>query len=212
MLGSYAYASNTGTNAGAGFNLDNWLQNVGPTNDDRRHVLNVAGMMRLPWQLDLGFNLSYTSEPPFSAFVGTIDFNGDGTKGDLLPGTTVNAFNRGMGPADLEQLVNQFNQTYAVTKDAVGTRIPRLDLPAHYSFGSSFHTLDLRVTRPFVIEGRWRLSLIGEMFNVYNKANLSAYSSDLTNSATFGQPTSRATQIFGSGGPRAVQLAARVSF
>ena len=57
----------------------------------------------------------------------------------------------------------------------------------------------------------WRLSLIGEVFNLYNKANLSGNSGDLT-SAAFGQPTSRATQVFGSGGPRAFQLAMRVSF
>src|SRR2546426_8088152 len=37
------------------------------------------------------------------------------------------------------------------------------------------------------------LSLIGEVFNLYNKANLSGYSGDLT-SAAFGQPASRATQ------------------
>lgn len=55
------------------------------------------------------------------------------------------------------------------------------------------------------------MSLIGEVFNLYNKANLSGYSGDLT-SATFGQPTSRTTQAFGSGGPRAFQLAMRVSF
>ena len=53
--------------------------------------------------------------------------------------------------------------------------------------------------------------LIGEAFNLYNAANLSGYSGDLTNPA-FGQPTSRFTQVFGSGGPRAFQLAARVSF
>ncbi len=58
---------------------------------------------------------------------------------------------------------------------------------------------------------RWRLSLIGEVFNLYNAANLSGYSSDLT-SAAFGQPTARFTQSFGSGGPRAFQLAMRVSF
>ena len=35
--------------------------------------------------------------PPFSAYADWIDFNGDDTTGDLLPGTTVNASNRGMG-------------------------------------------------------------------------------------------------------------------
>jgi hypothetical protein len=211
MLGSYAYSSNTGTNVGNGFNLDNWLQNTGPTASDFTHILNVAGMTRLPWQLDLGFNFSYSSAPPFSAYAGGIDFNGDGTTGDLLPGTTVNAFNRGMGRADLERLVSEFNQTYAGMKDAQGTSIPRLTVPALYSFGTNFHTLDLRVTRPFLIREHWRLSLIGEVFNLYNNVNLSGYSGDLT-SAAFGQPTSRATQVFGSGGPRAFQLASRVSF
>ncbi len=58
---------------------------------------------------------------------------------------------------------------------------------------------------------RWRLSLIGEAFNLYNAANLSGYSGDLTSTA-FGQPTSRVTQVFGSGGPRAFQLATRINF
>jgi len=62
-----------------------------------------------------------------------------------------------------------------------------------------------------VFRDRQRLSLIGEVFNLYNKANLLGFSGDLT-SPTFGQPTSRTTQVFGSGGPRAFQLALRLSF
>jgi hypothetical protein len=53
--------------------------------------------------------------------------------------------------------------------------------------------------------------LIGETFNLYNAANLSGYSNDLTN-AGFGHPTARFTQLFGSGGPRGFQLAARITF
>ena len=121
--------------------------------------------------------------------MGGIDFNGDGTTGDLLPGTTVGAFNRGMGRTDLERLVDQFNSTYAGTKDAAGRSIPRLVLPAHYSFGDNLQSLDLRLSRSFVFRERWRVSLIGEVFNLYNKANLTGYSGDLT-SAAFGQPTS----------------------
>jgi hypothetical protein len=213
VLGSYAYSSNTGTNASNsnGFNLDNWLENKGPVAGDLTHILNVAGTMRLPWAFELGLNFSYASAPPFSAFVGNIDFNGDGTKDDLLPGTTVNAFNRGMGVADLERLVAQFNQTYAGTKDAAGRSIPALKLPARYSLSDDFHSLDLRLSRSFPFGNHLRPTLIAEVFNLYNNANLSGYSGDLT-SPGFGQPTSRATQIFGSGGPRAFQLAARVNF
>jgi carboxypeptidase family protein len=214
LLGSYAYSSNTGTNGqgpGTGFNLDNWFENRGSVATDITHIVNLAGVAQLPSRFELGLNFSYSSAPPFSAYVGGIDFNGDGTKDDLLPGSTVNAFNRGMGRADLERLVAQFNQTYAGTKDAQGNSIPRLTLPARYSFGRNFQSLDLRLSRSFLFGERWRLSLIGEVFNLYNAANLSGYSGNLTSPA-FGQPTSRFTQVFGSGGPRAFQLAARVSF
>jgi hypothetical protein len=213
FLGSYAYSSNTGTNTGNGFNLDYWLQNRGPLDTDFTHILNLAGVVRLPRRFELGLNFSYSSAPPFSAYVGGIDFDGDGTANDLLPGSTVNAFNRGMGRADLERLVEQFNQTYAGTPDGSrrGTLIRRLTLPNRYAFGGNFHSLDLRLSRSFVVRERWRLSLIGEVFNLYNKANLLGFSGDLTSTA-FGQPTTRATQVFGSGGPRAFQLALRLAF
>jgi hypothetical protein len=209
FLGSYAFSNGTSTKMGNGFNLDNWLENVGP--DGSTHILNLAGATRLPWRFELGLNFSYSSALPFSAYVGGIDFNGDGTTGDLLPGTTANAFNRGLGRADLVRLVAQFNQSYAGTKDAQGRSIPALTLPDQYYFGDNFHALDMRLSRSLLFHERWRLSLIGEVFNLYNKANLSGYSGDLTSTA-FGQPSSRATQIFGSGGPRAFQLAMRVNF
>ena len=168
-------------------------------------------MAQLPWHFELCLNFSYSSTQPFSAYVGGMDFNGDGTQGDLLPGTTADAFNRGMEHTDLERLVNQFNSTYASARDAAGHSIPRLVLPAHYSFGDNLQSLDLRLSRSFVFREHWRVSLIGEVFNLYNKANLTGYSGDLT-SAGFGQPASKATQVFGSGGPRAFQLAMRVAF
>jgi len=186
---------------------------------DNSQFINLIGVSerhrQLPARFELGLNFSYSSAPPFSATVGSsstgIDFNGDGTFGDLLPGTTVNAFNRGLGRGDLARLVDHFNQTYAGTSDPHGRPIPRLTLPGNYAFGDNFQSLDLRLSRSLVFHERWRLSLIGEVFNLYNKANLSGYSGDLT-SAAFGQPTARYTQVFGSGGPRAFQLALRFAF
>jgi hypothetical protein len=69
----------------------------------------------------------------------------------------------------------------------------------------------VRVLSDFTLRERWRLKLIGDVFNLFNFANLSGPSGDLLG-AGFGQPTSRVTQVFGSGGPRAFQIAARVSF
>ena len=221
VLGSYAVSRNTGTagtggntasgSNGPGFNLDNWQENPGPLITDYSHIANVAGVVRMPWKSELGFNFSYSSAPPFSPIVGGIDFNGDGTTGDLLRGTTVGSFNRGLGTADLARLVSQFNQTYGGTTDTHGRAIPRVALPARYSLDHGFQSLDLRWSRALLFGERWRLSLIGEVFNLYNAANLTGYSNDLT-SAAFGQPTARNTQLFGSGGPRAFQLAMRVSF
>ncbi len=116
-----------------------------------------------------------------------------------------------MGRADLERLVSEFNQTYAGAEDAQGIDIPRVTLPDHYSFGDNFHSLDLRLSRTFLIRPRVRVSLIGEAFNVYNGSNLSGHTGDVT-SAAFGQTDKPRHQVFGSGGPRAYQLATKVSF
>ena len=102
-----------------------------------------------------------------------------------------------------------FPSLMAGTKDAQGCAIPRLTVPANYSFGDNFQAVDLRLTRVFTFREHWRLSVIGEVFNLCNAANPSGYASDLT-SPSFGQPTSRANRVFGSGGPRAFQLALRV--
>ena len=172
--------------------------------------MNVAAVTRLPWRFDLGLNVSYSSAPPFTAFLGGIDLNGDGTPpagsaGDLLPGTTVNGFNRGMGRADLERLVADFKRS------STGPGVAALTLPARYSFGDDFHSVDLRLSRLLAVRTRLRVLLIGEVFNAFNASNLSGYSGDLM-TAGFGQPTSRVPQAFGSGGPRAFQIAARVSY
>ena len=218
FLGSWAYSSNTGTitpggdlKLPSGFNLDDWLNNRGPLASDTTNIVNLAGVVHLPWNFRMGLNFSYASTPPFSAFIGGTDFNGDGTTDDLLPGTIVNAFNRGMGRTELESLVTQFNQKYAGAMDAKGVSIPRVTLPNEYWFGDNFHSFDLRLSREFEYRERWRFELIGEVFNLYNAANLSGHSGNLTNSA-FGQPTARFTQVFGSGGPRAFQFGARINF
>ena len=107
--------------------------------------------------------------------------------------------------------MDQFNSAYAGGQDARGNFIPAITLPTKFEFGDSFFTADLRLSRDFIFRDRWRLTLIGEVFNLFNTANLSGRSGDLLG-AGFGQATSRVTQVFGSGGPRAFQIAARARF
>jgi hypothetical protein len=59
-------------------------------------VLNLSGFVDLPWRLQVSLSLSASSRPPFLAYVNGVDFNGDGTQEDLLPGSQVNQFNRGL--------------------------------------------------------------------------------------------------------------------
>jgi hypothetical protein len=211
FLVSYAYSSNVGDNFGNGFDDDHPLDNKGSLGRDVHHILSISGVAQLPRAFRLGIFVSYSSRPPFSAFLGDLDLNGDGTTGDLLPGTKVNRFNRGLGKQDLRRLADQFNSTYAGGEDAQGNFIPSIMLPPTFEFGDSFFTEDLRLSRDFVFRERWRMTLIGEVFNLFNTANLSGRSGDLLG-AGFGEATSRVTQVFGSGGPRAFQLAVRVSF
>ncbi len=209
FLASYAYSSNVGTNR---VNNDNWLEGYGPLDRDVPHILNLSAVVELPWKLQLGFNSSYYSKPPFTAFVAGVDFNGDGTDGDALPGTNVNRFNRGLGKEELRRAVDAFNENFAGRRTPRNQPIPRITLPADYEFGDNYLTQDLRLSHTFVFREKYKLMLIGEVFNFLNIANLSGHSGNLANTATFGQPTRRVDQVFGSGGPRAFQLGARVSF
>lgn len=126
-------------------------------------------------------------------------------------GQGVNQFNCGLGKADLRRLADQFNRTYAGKQDAHGGVIPPITLLSKFEFGDSFLTQDLRLSRDFILHERWRMTLMGEAFNLVNIGSLSGRSGNVLR-AGFGQPTSRVTQVFGSGGPRSFQLAARVSF
>ena len=218
FLASYAYSSNVGDNFANGFNMDNPSSNRGPLDRDVRHILSISGLGQLPKGFRVGLFVSYISKPPFSAYLGGLDLNGDGTWDDLLPGTKVNQFNRGLSKNDLRRLVDEFNNTYAYVQDpnhpptdAQGDLIAPITLPSKFEFGDSFLTQDLRLSRDFKLHDRWRMNLIGEVFNLFNIPNLSGRSGDLYD-AGFGRATSRVSQVFGSGGPRAFQIAARVSF
>ena len=121
-------------------------------------------------------------------------------------------------------------------RDTVGAAYPYIILPDNFSSGDSFITHDLRLTRSFPITEKVKLNIIGEGFNIFNVANLTGYSGTLNGyirpvqrivggqvvtdsigrnpdlSAGFGQPTGRVNAVFGSGGPRTFQVAARLSF
>jgi hypothetical protein len=211
LTASYALTRQYGLNGIT--NLDNWFESWGPQGG--RHNLNVSGIVDLPWKFQVSFISSIGSRGPYRPSVSGVDLDGDGLDAAFLPGWMVP--DRNPTREKLQAAVDAWNSAYPDLANGQRPRtprnqvIPRLTLPDTYSFGENFFSQDLRVTKWFAFRERYRLSVFGEGFNIFNIANLGGISSSV-NSAGFGVPTSRAGQVFGSGGPRAFQLGARFSF
>ena len=206
---SYALTNNHGLNGVN--NLDKYDSTWGPQGG--RHSLNVSGIVELPWGFQLGLISSMGSKGPLTPTVSGVDLDGDGTTVEPLPGLSWNCINRGCGKTELAAAVAAWNTKYPVgSKDARGSAIPQLSLPARYDLGDNFSSQDIRISKKFTFKENYKLSIFTEMFNVFNIANLGGYNFTVNTSGAFGQATSRGNQVFGSGGPRAVQLGARFEF
>jgi hypothetical protein len=85
-------------------------------------------------------------------------------------------------------------------------------------FNDSFNSLDLRLSKSFRVGERVKIEPIAEVFNLFNATNVlvrdssDPASAGYLRSSSFGQPVTTAGGVFGSGGPRAFQFAARVTF
>ena len=220
LLASYALQRNEqladtqydgGATSGGIFNLTNYQASYGEISP--HHILNVSGVVNLPLGFQAAFISSFQSRLPFQPFIPGVDLTGSGINGFALPGSGYNRFNVGLGKSDLVRLVNQYNQAYAGKAGPIAGQVfPAVTLPAIYDFGRNFNSQDLRITK-YVPTGRERvqLKIFGEVFNLFNYANLNSYTNNLT-SGGFGQPSERTRQIFGTGGPRAFQFGARLNF
>ncbi|MCX6611964.1 MAG: hypothetical protein NTW74_14060, partial [Acidobacteria bacterium] len=212
FMASYALAAAQGMNGIT--NLDNWFENWGPTGG--RHSLNVSGIVDLPFKIQASFISSMGTRGPYRPQVGSVDLDGDGQDTAFLPGWNVP--DRKPTKERLEKAVAAWNAAYPDLPNGQRPRtsrnqtIPKLSLPADYSFGDNFSSQDIRITKIIQFRERYKLNLFIEGFNVFNIANLGGISNSLNNPASFGIPTSRASQVFGSGGPRAFQLGGRFSF
>ena len=219
----------------AGVDVLNYFAGYGPTLPSQN--FNIAGTVNLPWGFVISLNSSMISRAPVMPTVNNIDFNGSGNTGpplsELVPDLGYNCFNSGCGKSQLQQAVVYYNENVAGKKALNGQTAPYLVLPPNYGLGQPIISQDMRITKQFTYRERYRLAVFGEFFNILNVANLqiSNYQLDPANTAlpgfavsngvvtpgtgqtyAFGQPASRVGQVFGSGGPRAIQVGARFSF
>ncbi|HYL38390.1 MAG TPA: carboxypeptidase-like regulatory domain-containing protein [Bryobacteraceae bacterium] len=204
-------------------NLGNFGAGYGPNTP--MQTLNLSGLGNLPWGFKLSVNNFFRSRVPVTPTLPGVDLNGAGNSNfpiseAVSSGLGYNCFNFGCGKSDLAKAVSTFNSTYAGTKDARGVTIPKYTLPPDYQFGDPTFDTDFRLTKEFALKERYRFQVFGEFFNAFNIANLTGYSFNLdtlnSNPAKqtygFGQATGRFAQVFGSGGPRAIQVGGRISF
>ncbi len=196
----------------------NLHREYGPAPNDQRHRFVVQGTADLPFHFRLSPLWTYASGVPMDILLG------DGS-GDRVPELGRNAGGRQFHTGtELNAYLTQLNAQGALN-GGLGTPFPMVSPNAR--FNDTFNSFDLRLSREFNLGERLHLQAIGEVFNLFNKMNVlgqsnSNYSGffnvlvpDGTNpavSSAFGKPVSTAGGVFGSGGPRAFQLAAKLTF
>jgi hypothetical protein len=189
------------------------------------HNLQISGTADLPWGFTLSLNSSFISRTPQTAMVPSLDLPGTVPSGsnEPLPGLGYGCLAAGCSKSQLASAVNAYNTSIVGTKNAQGQTITsQLVVPPDFQFGDPTITQDFRLTKTFTYKERYKLSILGEVFNAFNISNLSYPSgawvldTKSANAASqayaFGQPTQRINQTFGSAGPRAFQVGARITF
>ncbi|HLL14260.1 MAG TPA: carboxypeptidase regulatory-like domain-containing protein [Pyrinomonadaceae bacterium] len=182
-----------------------------------------------------GWNVSFISTAfsgvPFSAFLpNDVDLSGTGTFLTYLPGTGPGSIGRDIrSVGDLNALIRAYNQSIpslATTSedghffDVFGDELsPLAEIPAGTRLGGdSLISQDVRLTKRIRFNERLSLDLIGEVFNLFNvanyrdEANVTQVLDAEGTGNSFLAPVSRATSVFGTGGPRAFQFAAKFRF
>jgi carboxypeptidase family protein len=201
-------------------NLNDYFATYGP--DLPRHNLTISATFDLPAKFQLSVLSAYLSHPPVAPTINGFDNTGtnvSSTGFTPLLGILGKGYADFLSKEDLQALVDQYNSTYAGTLTPAGQagisanqRYPRITLPANYQLGDLFSSQDVRVMKSLKFADRTEIRLIAEVFNILNTSNLTNFNYNLVVPATFGKANQRVGQTFGSGGPRAFQLAARVSF
>ena len=202
-------------------NLNDFFATYGP--DVSRHNLTVSGTVELPWQVQLSLLSTFQSRPPIAPTINGFSNSGtDVSSGGYTPllGILGMGFSGYISKDELASLVQDYNARFAGTLTPAGAadvvrnqRYPVVTLPTtDYDLSDVFSSQDLRVTKAVRLPGTSEIRLIAEVFNIFNVSNLTNFSYNLLVPASFGKANQRVGQTFGSGGPRAMQIAARVSF
>lgn len=200
-------------------NPNNVQLEYGPTPNDRRHYFTFSGAVELPYGFQVAPIVTLASGVPMDILLPDAS--------SRIPVLQRNAGGRQFKTgADLNRFLNQLNAAGGVNRQ----RLPLVRDDVR--FNDSFSSFDLRFSKVFRFGDKAQLEPMLEVFNLFNVTNILGVSNvnysgfsnvlirDSNNanepgflrSSSFGSPITTAGGVFGSGGPRAFQVAAKFSF
>jgi hypothetical protein len=189
----------------------------GPAPNDQRHRVTLSGVAELGHGVRLSGVWTLASGVPMDILM-------PGGQTECRPCSAMlrTGFQEG---DELNDYLRDLNASGGID----GQLLPLVSADAR--FNDTFDSLDLRLSKIFLVRGI-RLEGLAEVFNLFDVSNIlgtstrnySGFSNVLVRdssepgtpgyltSSQFGKPVGTAGGVFGSGGPFALQLGARVSF
>jgi Carboxypeptidase regulatory-like domain len=170
--------------------------------DFQRNTVRGWALYQLPWGFSTSVSYFYGSGNRYNATIAGTPYGKTGSN-------RLNLSNTGGPAASItipDDMVDRWQGPAVITSGMV---IPRNALE-----GLSLHKVDLRLTKDVRLVASARLQLIGEVFNLFNRANYGSYNTTLsaTNAATtalFGRPAQNTGNAYV---PRQAQLGFRLVF
>jgi hypothetical protein len=228
--------------------LNDIRKEFGPAGLDRTHRFVLSAIYDLPiarnnkmlggWQVSM-ISTAFSGVPQSVFLPHFADLSKTGTFQSYLPGTGEGSFGRNIkNVAQINQIIDAYNASIPSLGEPCpgdsptgrcdstnGNFFDPLVRLAHLPDGTqiggdSVISQDFRLTKTFKFRETMGLDLIGEVFNVFNIANLT-YPTAITladegtavsDIRSIHGPTARTTSVFGTGGPRAFQFAAKFRF
>jgi Carboxypeptidase regulatory-like domain/TonB dependent receptor len=200
---------------------------------DELNGITLYGEVQFPWNISFAPIYTFGSGVPADTFLPGTAING--ASGSRLPLISRNSLGREIKNSNqLNAMINKWNALPACPGAfpcLAGGQLQ--NVPANINFFSPFSSLDFRLQKQFLFKERIALSLIGEAFNIFNETNIRGTSNNnypgrnisigpyqpaqngqpaQTVQSNFYTAVTTAGGFFGSGGPRAFQLAARLTF
>jgi hypothetical protein len=170
--------------------------------DFQRNTVRMWALYQLPWGISTSVSYFYGSGNRFNATI-------SGTPYGKTGNNRLNLSNTGGAAAPITVPEAMRDRFLGPDVIASGEVIPRNALK-----GLPLHKVDVRLTKEVMLVGRARLQLIGEVFNLFNRANYGSYSTTLSatnaaQTALFGRPVQNTGNAYV---PRQGQLGFRLAF